>query len=336
MTGVIILHAVVLTGVIFTGGCNSTPVLGPRPFIPAPVAHDGTVVEDKTKAPVPDDSIPPITINQTVTTPATPTPPPFKIDNAPKNITYTVQKNDSFWKVARKHGVTMQSLAAYNKMSLNKPLMVGQKLMIPPGGYVVENLEPVKTRKTVKSTKAAKSVGKVESRPSDGIYIVKSGDSFWKIARKHNLKTKTLLAANNMTGKETLRIGQKLVIPENVKSASTASVVTPAADKAITKDTSVTSILDSVGSPDETVKPAAKDASKAQAAPVIAAKPAEVDKIDDTGDSDRAVQVVKDIKVEDFAKQYKVTPEMLKKLNDDYPADGVFKAGSYVIVRPME
>ena len=97
----------------------------------------------------------------------------------------------------------MQSLAAYNDMPLNKVLQVGDKLRIPPGGYVVKIQPAAKSIKAVSRTK-----NKPMPLPTDGVYIVKARDSFWKIAKKYNLKTRTLLDANNMTGKETLQIGQ--------------------------------------------------------------------------------------------------------------------------------
>ena len=320
LTGVIILHAIILTGVSLTGGCNSAPVLGPRPFLPAPPKQEDAVEYDK----IIDvkNTMPKVTItNQTITPPAMPSPPAFKFAT-PQGVSYIVKKNDSFWKIARKHGVTMRSLAAYNNMPLNKVLRVGQKLNIPPGGYVPKDAPPVK--KAVKTASPVKS--KPQSRPTDGVYTVKSGDSFWKIAKKYNLKTKTLLDANNMTGKETLQIGQKLIIPDGKKSTlPTASDEMPKT----TDNNSAKSILDAVDNPDDT------KIDDKETAPETVKKLID-DSIDDFGDGDRAVQVPKDIRVGDFAKQYKITPALLKKLNEDYPDDGVFKAGSVVIIRSAE
>jgi len=312
LTGVTLLHVLILTGVCLTGGCNSTAVLGPRPFIAAPPPQD-EVIEDEKITDI-QDSAPKVTITtQQITPKAMQAPPFFKLGTPPQGIYYTVKKNDSFWKIAKNHGVTMQSLAAYNDMPLNKVLKIGDKLRIPPGGYVVKNIKPA-----AKTTRVVKI--KPQMRPSDGVYVVKSGDSFWKIAKRYNLKTKTLLNANNMTGKETLQIGQKLRIPDGKNSVAAPTPVATATKPAA--DESVKSILDSVDTSDEDTKPAPK-----------AVKKLIEDDIDASDDSERAVQVIKDIKVEDFAKQYKISTAMLKKLNDDYPADGIFKADSVVIVR---
>ena len=204
LTGVIILHAVILTGICLTGGCKSPAVLGPRAYIKAPPPAEE--ITDETPVLDIKDSGPKVSVS---TTPVAMTSPPvFEIGTPPQGIIYVVKRGDSFWKIAKTHGVTMQNLAAYNDMSLNKVLRIGEKLKIPPGGYVVKNAKA--TVKSAKKFRPAKV--KPQPRPSDGTYVVKRGDSFWKIARRYNLRTKTLLDANNMTGKETLRIGQKLII----------------------------------------------------------------------------------------------------------------------------
>lgn len=320
LTGVIILHAVILSGICLTGGCKSPAVLGPRSYIKAPPPAEEITDEQ----PIPDikGAGPKITVSTTPV--AMSSPPVFELGTPPQDI-YVVKRGDSFWKIAKAHGVTMQNLAAYNDMALNKVLKVGDKLKIPPGGYAVKGTAPAV--KTAKKSSPAKT--KALSRPSDGTYVVKRGDSFWKIARRYNLRTKTLLDANNMTGKETLRVGQKLIIPDGKKAVSAAAPSTVAkAEPAKTANETAKSILDTVDSPE------VKSAAPTQKSTAVKKLVEDIDASSDA--SERAVQVIKDIKVANFAKQYNVTPELLKKLNDDYPADGVFKAGSVVIVRSVE
>ena len=315
LSGVIILHAIILTGISLTGGCSSPSVLGPRPFIAAPPPQD-EIISDEEIIKDPDTKV--TVSTHTITPKAMKSPPTFNLGPSPKGIYYTVKKNDSFWKIAKNHGVTMQSLAAYNDMPLNKILQVGDKLRIPAGGYVVK-MQPA--AKSIKAASTPKS--KPMPLPTDGVYIVKSGDSFWKIAKRYNLKTRTLLDANNMTGKETLQIGQKLIIPDGNKTAAAASTASAAPATPKTADDSILDMLNTV----DGAEPKTKTPPKADK------KIVEDDNIDGSDDSERAVQVIKDIKVEDFAKQYNVSTTMLKKLNSDYPTDGVFKAESVVIIR---
>ncbi len=56
-------------------------------------------------------------------------------------------------------------------------------------------------------------------------YIVVSGDSLWKIAKKHGLSGKEVAAANNLRSDSPLREGQKLIIPGKAIPNSSASAV---------------------------------------------------------------------------------------------------------------
>lgn len=45
---------------------------------------------------------------------------------------YWVQRGDSLWSISRKFSIPAQRLAEINRISLNSPLQVGQRLYIPP------------------------------------------------------------------------------------------------------------------------------------------------------------------------------------------------------------
>lgn len=62
-------------------------------------------------------------------------------------------------------------------------------------------------------------------------YTVKSGDSLWTIARKHNLTIAQLTAANSLSANAPLKLGQKLVIPSR-PTTPPSSGSTPAAKSA--------------------------------------------------------------------------------------------------------
>jgi len=46
-------------------------------------------------------------------------------------LTYTVQKGDTLYGLARRYGTTAQTLANLNGISLNSILRIGQKLKVP-------------------------------------------------------------------------------------------------------------------------------------------------------------------------------------------------------------
>lgn len=102
------------------------------------------------------------------------------------NNYYTVQKGDSLWSIAKKFNTTVNELKNINNLTSNT-LSIGQTLVLP--------------------TKTATPT------PSDtNTYIVKSGDSLYKIANQYNTTVNELKQLNNLSS-NLLSIGQVLKIP---------------------------------------------------------------------------------------------------------------------------
>jgi peptidoglycan endopeptidase LytF len=72
-------------------------------------------------------------------------------------------------------------------------------------------------------------------------YVVKKGDSLWKISKAENISVGELSRANNLTKTSTLKVGQKLTVPVMAKAEktniATASVVPTSADAATVSPT---------------------------------------------------------------------------------------------------
>lgn len=100
------------------------PAGAPAPAAPAP-----------TTAPAPDTGMPdtgmlPVAGSTPATTPAT---TPSTTGTAIRDMateTYTVVAGDSYWKIARKYGITAQELMALNDTSDSR-LQIGQKILVP-------------------------------------------------------------------------------------------------------------------------------------------------------------------------------------------------------------
>lgn len=102
---------------------------------------------------------------------------------------YTVQRGDTLWGVARKHGVTVPALASANGLSANSQLTAGGRLEIPGAGSATPPGES--TRMT---------------------YKVRSGDTLSEIAEKFNVSVRQLMSWNNLRSSSSLRSGQRIVI----------------------------------------------------------------------------------------------------------------------------
>jgi LysM repeat protein len=158
-----------------------------------------------------------------MTTPplATVTPPP-----APVARTYTVKSGDSLWKIAKTEGVKMEELAQLNNWSKTKPLQVGQVLQLP----AATTAEPVNIATGGIAPSGGSSLLTADASASPDLYVVKSGDSLWKIAKNHGTSVASIKQANQLTS-DSLKIGQKLRMPSSTPATAaapaTASIVTP-------------------------------------------------------------------------------------------------------------
>lgn len=122
-----------------------------------------------------------------------------------KGATYTVVSGDSLGKIAKRYGVKTSALAKANNIQINAILPIGKKLIIPGKS----NIKQPDTKP--QSTKAAADTK--NKQPGPGLYIVRSGDSLSRIAKRYGVKTIDLAQANNLQLTAILRIGQTLKIP---------------------------------------------------------------------------------------------------------------------------
>ncbi len=149
-----------------------------------------------------------------VTPPAAPAAPAVTAPApAPAQSEYVVVKGDSLWKIAKSNGVSVKAIEAANPGVDPARLKVGQKLVIPAPS----------------SNAASPTTGMTGSSgmgSGQEIYIVKSGDTLSKIARRYGTTIKAIESENNLTTTR-IKVGQKLKIPS--KAEAQAPVAAPAA-----------------------------------------------------------------------------------------------------------
>jgi len=117
--------------------------------------------------------------------------------------TYTVGKGDSLWTVAKKHGISVQELAAANKLNPSASLKVGQKLIIA-----------VKAAASSSSSGASTAAAAASGETAGPTHVVKGGETLGGIARQHATTLGTLKRLNNLRS-DTVRVGQVLVLPDS-------------------------------------------------------------------------------------------------------------------------
>lgn len=162
------------------------------------------------------------------TAPARPAAAPTRPAPEPAvpGATYVVQAGDSLSRIASRHDVTVAALSAANNITDPNLIRVGQKLVIPGAPETDEPARPRREerRQPEREERAPEPAPAVTPAPpatDPGFtggeepfpYPVRAGDTFDSVARDFAVLKEDLLRLNNMSGEETLRPGQTLMIP---------------------------------------------------------------------------------------------------------------------------
>ncbi len=117
------------------------------------------------------------------------------VTTKPNYITYTVKKGDNLYSIAKRYGVSVETILKDNGLK-NNNLAIGQILRIrttPSTDVLVEEC-----------------YGEDYTPPREDIlYTVKKGDSLYSIAKNYNTSVDSIKKKNNLTSNN-LAIGQQL------------------------------------------------------------------------------------------------------------------------------
>ena len=106
---------------------------------------------------------------------------------------HKVRRGDTLWSISRKHGVSLDRLAATNGLRRNGTLSVGQTLKIPG------------TATLASTTPSVVSPGPIT-------YIVRAGDTLSRIATRFRVSMTDLLGWNGLELANVIKPGQQLVM----------------------------------------------------------------------------------------------------------------------------
>ena len=128
---------------------------------------------------------------------------PVTGDDDPVYVTYTVQKGDTLWAIARKYGCTVSEIVAANSDLIKKPNLIykGWQLQIPQD-----------------ETMGADSADAIlPDNRKTGVYIVKRGDTLWVISRKYGCTVAEIVGLNGklITDPDLIFAGWELEIPQD-------------------------------------------------------------------------------------------------------------------------
>ena len=129
--------------------------------------------------------------------------------------TYTVQAGDTLYGIARRSGMSLNTLLSLNGLSQSSVIHPGQTLKLS-GASSTTVASPVSYKSTASSASTS------------GTYTVKAGDTLYRIAYNHGISLTTLLSINGLSETSTILPGQQLVVSGSAKTTTTTTTTTSA------------------------------------------------------------------------------------------------------------
>ena len=241
---VVAVHLLAFIFIFASPGCSSSPRNVPTPdaTLPSTTSSVPSVSYNSGLAETAPPADRPLYVADNTPGRATPTRPgspnaaaiaPAK--SAAANVSpvtsYTIQKGDSLWIIAKKNHITVTELTKANNLGSNPSLKPGKKLMIP--GKPISASAPVEAAPALSLPAASAPVESAPTHASVEHHVVANGESLGTIARKYQVTIGELARANNITDPAKIRVGQPLVIPASkhaaVKSPNSSAAKTTAA-----------------------------------------------------------------------------------------------------------
>ena len=125
---------------------------------------------------------------------------------------YTVQAGDTLYSIARRSGMSLNTLLSINGLSQSSVIRPGQTLSVSGNAS--------------QATATQVSYQSAGSTSGNGTYTVKAGDTLYRIAYNHGISLTTLLSINGLSETSTIRPGQQLVVSGSAKATTSTTKAT--------------------------------------------------------------------------------------------------------------
>ena len=126
------------------------------------------------------------------------------VKNTTSYMPYTVQSGDTLWAIARKYNCSVTEIVAANSDRIKNPnrIHAGWQLKIPQSGAPITGGTPDAV---------------LPENKKSGIYIVRQGDTLWKIARKYGCSVAEIVSLNRELIRDPALIysGWELKVPQD-------------------------------------------------------------------------------------------------------------------------
>ena len=141
-----------------------------------------------------------------------------KFDRQIRSKYYTVGRGDTLSGLALRFGTSVRQLKLRNNIGRRNRIYVGKVLKLP-------EKNSRRKRNKFRVAKAKPRTPKYNSISNTGAYKVRKNDNLTKIAKRFNTDPSTLVRLNKIKNPNSLYLGQKLLVPENVVVAKVDKIV---------------------------------------------------------------------------------------------------------------
>mgnify|MGYP005820147363 FL=1 len=123
---------------------------------------------------------------------------------------YKIKSGDSLGVIANKHNTSIELIKQINNID-GTQIRAGKHLLIPVAAQSLDSYIFSQEQRLASKQNYKRQGQKFNHK-------VKSGDTLWDISRKYNVSTKSIAKWNGMAPRDTLKIGQNLVIWKKAKT----------------------------------------------------------------------------------------------------------------------
>ncbi len=129
---------------------------------------------------------------------------------------YKIKNGDNLGAIAKKYNTSVTLVQEVNNIN-GSEIRAGKYLLIPVAAKSLDSYVFSQQQR----------IAKKQSRPQKGqktFHVVKSGDNLWDLGRKYKVSGKSIAKWNGFAPRDTLKLGQKLVIWQKTKTSAINSI----------------------------------------------------------------------------------------------------------------
>jgi LysM repeat protein len=133
-------------------------------------------------------------------------------------VPHSVMPGETLWSIASANNFTTRTLAAYNGLSDDTQVYVGETIQIPTEGEGASAVASTATSSTTSSTSTSSGIS----------HTVQPGETLSSVAAANGIPEDELAADNGLSSDALLIVGQQIAIPTST-AASTTTATSPSA-----------------------------------------------------------------------------------------------------------